>query len=367
MKNKAIRHVAGIMAIFGAALVFGIAGCSPQQDAEHKEYTASEEHEHHDHDKDAAHNPHHDDAAHEQDEDAAHGRHVETDRDEHEGHDHGEDIVSLTDEAMKLADIEIGTVRLGRISRTLELPGEVGFNEDRLVHITPRFGGIATKVLKKLGQRVRKDEELAVIESNESMSPYTLRSPMSGWIIEKHISNGEFVNEETSIYVIADLSDVWVNLAVYPKDAQRIGLGQPVALVSMADDLHAEGEISYISQAYDEETRRLTARVGLPNPDRLWKPGMFVKGIVAVESRVDKMVVAREAVQIVNQLPTIFMVKGKNEFEPVHVVTGERDESLIEIVSGDIELGDQYIARGAFDIKAHLVTGSMDAHAGHGH
>ncbi|MFC1683258.1 efflux RND transporter periplasmic adaptor subunit [Candidatus Zixiibacteriota bacterium] len=350
MKGKTIFLAAGVIAIVTVSLLFGMTGCAPQRNAEKEEHSAHEEHEHHEYDADAAHD-----------------QHDEGDHDEHQGDDHGEDIVSLTDEALELAGIEIDTVKLGRISRTLELPGEVGFNEDRVVHITPRFGGITTKVLKKLGQHVLKDEELAIIESNESMAPYTLRSPMTGWVIEKHISNGEFVSEETSIYVIADLSEVWVNLAVYPKDAQHIDRGQRVTLESIANDLHADGLISYIGQVYSKETRRLTARVGLPNPDGLWKPGMFVKGTIALESPAGKIVVAREAIQIVNQKPTVFIIKGKNEFEPVHVVTGESDERLIEIVSGNLQLGDQYAARGAFDIKAHLVTGSLDAHAGHGH
>jgi cobalt-zinc-cadmium efflux system membrane fusion protein len=350
MKGKAIFLAVGVMTIVSASLFFGIKGCASQRNAEKEEHSAQEEHEHHVHDEDAAHN-----------------QHDEPDHDEHQGHDHGEDIVSLTEKALELAAIEVGTVKLGRISKTLELPGEVGFNEDRVVHITPRFGGIATKVLKKLGQHVLKDEELAIIESNESMAPYALRSPIAGWIIEKHISNGEFVSEETSIYVIADLSDVWVNLAVYPKDARHLELGQRVILESISNDLRTDGVISYIGHVYSEETRRLTARVGLPNPNGEWKPGMFVKGTIAVESPAEKVVVARDAIQIVNQKPTVFIVKGKNEFEPIHVVTGESDERLIEIVSSSLELGDQYVAQGAFDIKAHLVTSSLDAHAGHGH
>jgi cobalt-zinc-cadmium efflux system membrane fusion protein len=359
MKNNAIVHAAGIIVIFAVALVFGIAGCSPQRNAENEERSTHEGHEHHERDEGSA----HDRAG----EDAAHDRHDAADHVEDQGHGHTEDIVSLTDEALKLAGIEIDTVRLGRINRVLELPGEVGFNEDRLVHITPRFGGIATKVFKKLGQRVRKDEDLAIIESNESMSQYTLRAPMSGWIIEKHIANGEFVSEEQSIYVIADLSDVWVNLAVYPKDAQHIELGQHVNLESIAGDLRADGVISYIGRVYSEDTRRLTARVVLPNSHESWKPGMFVKGIITVESPADRMVVAKSAIQIIDQSPAVFLVKGKNEFEPVHVITGQSDEDVIEIASGDIELGDQYVAQGAFDIKAHLVTSSLDAHAGHGH
>ena len=350
MKYRITFPAAAFVMIAAALLFFAATGCTPQRNAEQEKHSAHEEHEHHEYEGDAARD-----------------QHDEADHDDHQGHDHGEDVVSLTQKALELTGIEIDTVRLGRISRSLEFPGEVGFNEDRLVHIAPRFGGVATRVLKKLGQRVLKDEELAVIESNESMSPYTLRSPMSGWIIEKHISTGEFVSEETSIYVIADLSDVWVNLAVYPKDARHIAPGQRVALEGVGNDLYAEGLISYIGHVYGADTRRLTARVELSNPNQDWKPGMFVKGTITVESGADRMVVARDAIQIVNQQPTVFIVKNKNEFEPAHIVTGESDEKVTEIVSGEIQPGDRYVARGAFDIKAHLVTGSLDAHAGHGH
>jgi cobalt-zinc-cadmium efflux system membrane fusion protein len=140
-----------------------------------------------------------------------------------------------------------------------------------------------------------------------------------------------------------------------------------VTLEHIGNDLHANGVISYIGHVYSEKTRRLTARIALPNPVGVWKPGMFVRGTIALESPADKVVVAKDAIQIVNQKPTVFIVKGRNEFEPVHIVTGENDEKQIEIVSGNIELGEQYVARGAFDIKAHLVTGTLDAHAGHGH
>lgn len=294
-----------------------------------------------------------------------HDEHEETA--DHEGHGHNEDIVSLTDEALELAGIKSDIAKIGRINKIIEFPGEIGFNEDKVVHITPRFGGVASKVLKKLGDYVNKNEELAIVESNESMSSYTLRAPMSGWIIEKHISNGEFVGEEESIYVIANLSDVWVNLSVYPKDAEYIRLKQKVKLECIGKDIKAEGVISYISRSYSDDTRRLTARVVLHNPEGKWNPGMFVKAIIAVESAEDKVVVVNNAIQIVNQKPAVFVVVSKNEFEPVNVVVGERGEELVEIISTEIKPGDRYVSEGAFEIKAHLVTSSLGAHAGHGH
>ncbi len=355
MRSKTVPITIAVVAIVAVSLSYGIKGYIVQRNAGTAELGGFDKHDDYDD---------HDEAGHEN------GDH--TGCDEHESHsgqeEHDdEDVVSLSDEAMELAGIQIDTVRLGKLHKVIELPGEVGFNEDRLVHITPRFGGIAREVLRKLGDYVRKDEKLAIIESNESMSPYTLRAPMSGWIVEKHISNGEFVSEESSVYVIADLSNVWVNLAVYPKDAEHIEPGQRVTLKCLGSNLCAEGTISYISHAYSEDTRRLTARVVLSNEDGMWKPGMFVRATSEVESGEEKVVVAKDAVQIVNQMPAVFIVKGDHEFEPVGVVTGERGSRLIEILKGGIEVGDRYVSQGAFEIKAHLVTGSLDAHAGHGH
>ena len=105
----------------------------------------------------------------------------------------------------------------------IELPGEIGFNEDRMVHIVPRYPGIVKKVEKKLGSTVKKNDLLAVVESNESLTTYKIFSPIYGKIIEKHITPGEFVGEDTTLFVIVDLSTVWVNCDVYAKDADILG------------------------------------------------------------------------------------------------------------------------------------------------
>ena len=315
------------------------------------------------------------DASHQHDGVDCDGTHEEV-ADPHAGHDHGsedgcdgdhEDVVTLSEKAIKLAGIESDVVKMGIINKVITLPGEIGFNEDKLVHITPRFGGVATKIMKNIGNYVKKGDELAIIQSNESMSSYSLKAPISGRIIEKHVSNGEFVSEETSIFVIADLSQVWINLSVYTKDADLIKIGQTVSLDCVGKDMCVNGVISYISHVYSEDTRRLTARVVLNNTDGKWKPGMFVKGNVNIETTDEKIIVSKNAVQIVNQKPAVFLVNSPTEFKPVNVVTGEKDDEYYEIISDEIKVGDQYVSNGAFEVKAHLVTSSLDAHAGHGH
>lgn len=306
------------------------------------------------------------------DEEYDHGSHDETVDEEGQVYDHGhaehdeEILVDLTPEAISLAGIATSVVRRGTIVRTIELPGEVGFNEDRLVHIAPRFAGIALQVMKRVGDRVSPGEIVAVIESNESMNPYSIESPISGWVIQRHITPGEFVSEQSSIFVIADLSTVWVDLAVYPKDADRIRRGQTARLRAVGSDLETEGVIEYVTPIMDVHTRSLTARVVLPNQDNAWRPGFFVQATVQAESEAEGLLVEKTAVQHLDGQSVVFVPDGPGRYRPVEVTTGSGDRRHVRITAG-LEDGSVYVSEGAFELKAKIVTGSLGGHAGHGH
>lgn len=288
----------------------------------------------------------------------------------HEGHDHAaeesEFPIMLSAEGIKMAGIKMSIVAEGCIGRTIGLPGEIGFNEDRLVHIAPRFPGIAKEARFRVGDYVKAGKVMAVIESNESMSSYNIMAPISGWIIEKHITTGEFVSGESSLYVLADLSKVWVNLAVYPKDASMIKRGMKVKIEAIGTDLATEGTIAYVTPILDVTTRSITARVILANPDNQWRPGTFVHALVNAEFGDEGLVIEKNAVQILDNEKFVFISNGKGGFRPVPVETGEQNQSLIRIISG-LGKGDSYVSSGAFELKAKIVTSSLGGHAGHGH
>jgi len=313
---------------------------------------------------DDAHNDH---EGHDHDDEENHDGHDHADEDDHEGHDHGDQlVVELTPEAMKLAGIKISSVGQGHIARTIELPGEVGFNEDRLAHISPRFAGIALKANCRVGDFVEEGMIVAVVESNESMNSYSIKAPISGWIIDRHITSGEYVSEENSIFVIADLSTVWVNLAVYPKDMDRVRKGQIAKIKVVGIENIATGSIEYVTPIMDLRTRSLTARITLPNPDNQWRPGSFVQATIATEAGDEGLVVERSAVQYLDEKSVIFVVDGPGRFEPRDVITGDSDSGYIQILSG-LDVGTEYVSAGAFELKAKIVTSNLDAHAGHGH
>ncbi len=299
------------------------------------------------------------------------GEHVESEED-HSGHDHEEGEhsddteIKLSSQAVKLAAITTNNVRKERIAKVIELPGEIGFNEDKVANITPRYAGIVKIVKKHLGEFLNEGDVLAVIESNESLTQYDVVAPISGHIIEKHITIGEFAGEEEPIFVIANMKTVWVNCEVYPHTIQYLQKGQKVKIDAVGMELETIGRISYIAPVFNEETRSAIARIEIPSDKMKWRPGMFIYASIERSSDKEVPVVDKNAVQVFNDKNVIFIPESKNVFKPVEVELGMSDDNFVEIKDG-IHLGESYVSNGAFELKAKLVTSSLGDHAGHGH
>jgi len=351
MRNKLLLN--GIAFL---ALVL-IAGCGEQKKAAHEDHKGHSEAEH------AGEAPDH--------EGEAPDLHAGEAPDAHAGEAPGahageQDEIEVSPENIKMAGITLTKATTGKIRSYLDLGGEVGFNEDRLAHITPRFSGIAKEVRFKVGDYVSSGDVVAIIESNESMTHYPLKAPLSGSVIEKHILPGEHVSETESVYIVADLSSVWVNLAVYPKDAANVKSGQKVSISAVGVSRVIGGTIQYVTPVMDQQTRRITARVVLPNSNNEWRPGTFVNAQVEAGEGREGLVVEKDAVQILGDKSVVFVSDEPNRFKPVEITTGESDSHHVQIKSG-MEPGMEYVNSGAFELKAKIVTSSLGGHAGHGH
>jgi cobalt-zinc-cadmium efflux system membrane fusion protein len=281
----------------------------------------------------------------------------------HAEHDeHAEELrVTLAPEAIGAGGIETIEAGPAVIRLMLELPGEIAPNADRLAHIVPRFPGIAREARKTLGDPVRQGEVVAVIESNESLSLYDVTSLLSGTVIEKHITLGEFVRDDSDIYVIADLSTVWVKVTVYSRDLDKVRRGQRVEISAGPEGPRAEGTITYIGPGLGEATRAATARVVLPNPSLIWRPGLFVTARVIRDEPTVSIAVADSALQRIEGRTAVFVVEG-SAFEVRFVEPGRTDGRTTEILSG-LSVGERYVHRGAFLLKSEL----MKSEAGHEH
>jgi cobalt-zinc-cadmium efflux system membrane fusion protein len=261
--------------------------------------------------------------------------------------------VELSPEAEKASGVVVETVGPAKIKATLKANGRVVPNEDQMKHVVPRYPGVLKVVLKRLGDKVSKDEVLAAVESNESLQRYEIKSDLAGTIIEKHAVPGEFVSEGEAIFIVADLSSVWVDLNIYRQDAARVKTGQSV-MIDGGDGFYKDkGTIAYISPYGSESTQTLLVRVALPNPDGEWRPGLFVTGEILLEEVEVPLAVKASAVQTFRDWTVLFVNEG-NFFEPLVIKPGRSDGEWVEIVSG-VKPGMRYVAENSFLIKADIL------------
>ena len=168
------------------------------------------------------------------------------------------------------------------------------------------------------------------------------------------------------MFVIVDLSSVWVNCVVYPNNMQSIKTGQKIVIQDVGSELSATGKISYVAPVYDKNTRSAIARTVLPNANGDWRPGMFIKGIIETSTPTKVPAILKSAVQVMDNETVVFVREGQDSFISKVVTIGEGNDQYVELLSG-LNPGEEYVSEGAFELKAKVVTSSLGAHAGHGH
>ncbi len=194
-----------------------------------------------------------------------------------------------------------------------------------------------------------------------SLNQFALRAPFDGIIVEKHLSLGEAVKEDASVFTISDLSSVWAEFVVSARDLDQVRVGETVRIRSTASESQAEGKVSYVGALLGEQTRTAKARVTLANPGMAWRPGLFVTVSVLGAATQVPVTVAADAVQQVDGSSAVFVaVPGGFAAQPVK--TGRSGGKLVEITEG-LQAGARYAAANSFILKSELGKAS----AGHEH
>jgi len=442
MMNKGLS----LLATLGLVLVWSMAAATNAQ--------AQNDHTGHDHDVPVADEKNEDHGRAVQAEQEEHDDHGEEARAEHAGDAEGEkdahsetgeeEGLRLTQEQRRRFGIVLRPAGPGTLENEVSLPGEIVFNEDRVVHIVPRVAGIAREVFKSVGDPVEADELLAVIDSreladgkseflaakarealaektytrettlrerqvsseqdyleaehalaearinrrsaeqklralglsggamttldaehDEAITRFEIRSPIAGIVTEKHVSPGESLETDADIFTVVDVSSVWVNLTVYMKNIGAVRPRQSVTLRLDHSGEQAQGQVAMVTPFAVESTRSATARVVLDNRGGEWLPGTFVTGYISASETNLPVVVSRNAVQNIEGRDVVF-VEHEGAFEMNSVTVGRADRTRVEIIAG-LEPGTPYVAEGAFQLKATVITSELDSHAGHGH
>jgi len=272
--------------------------------------------------------------------------------DEHAAEQPKQKRIEVTEEARKKSGIAIEVAGPAVLKKMLKLNGKIGPNEERMVHVSPRFPGIVKSIAKRLGDVVKTGEALAVIESNESLQPYEVKSEIDGTIIKRDIALGEFVDTSKTIFIVADLSNVWVDFSVYRHESENLRVGQKVLIQPGEHADKIESTISYISPFGLENTQTTLARAVVPNGNGQFRPGLFISGDVIIGEIEVPVAVKASAVQTLEDKPVVFIQASKG-FEMREITTGERDDEHMEIKSG-VAAGEKYAAENSFLLKSEL-------------
>jgi cobalt-zinc-cadmium efflux system membrane fusion protein len=222
----------------------------------------------------------------------------------------------------------------------------------------------AEQKLRVLGVTGRDLAKLAD-EPDESFLRYEMTAPADGTVIARHIAVGERMEAESEPFTLADLDTVWAILTVHQKDVALVRVGTEVEVSIGRGGPSAAGKVTYVSPVVDEATRTAHARVVIDNSGGQWRPGIFVSSVAKVGERRVAVLVPAGAIQTVEGESIIF-VKHPEGFVAERVRTGQSDGAMVEILAG-LKPGDEYVTEGSFELKAKIVTGGMDPHAGHGH
>ena len=284
------------------------------------------------------------------------GEHGE-DSEEH-GEHHDEHGAAISAETLKASGVTLERSGTAMIAATLRLNGQVVPIEDKTAHLVPRFPGIVRDVRKNLGDEVKEGETVAIIESNQSLQQYEVKSLIAGTITKRHVTRGEFASDSTEIFEVIDLSELYADFFAFAPDFSHIKIGQRVILNYQGKILPDFAAVSFLSPLIDEATQSKFIRARIRNPNKFLSPGAFIIGDMVLEEASVPIAVKASAIQSHEGKQVVFVKEGER-FEPRPISTGRSDGISTEILSG-LAAGEEYAAGNTFIIKAEIGKGAAE-------
>ncbi len=322
--------------------------------------------------------------------------------------------ISVAPEVQQRIGVALGTVQRGPLTMAIRTVGIVRPNETKIAHIHLKTEGWVEKLFVSFtGQKVKAGDPMlsiyspafftaqaeflsalrsvssnpdatadrkivlessrrrlqlwdvpeAAIEQLEKSGKPTesliMRSPISGTVVDKKVFEGQYVMPQGELYVVADLSTVWVQARVFEYELPHIQIGMPVTvtLPSLATR-QFPGKVVFIDPVADEMTRSVQVRVELPNADGQLRPGMFCHILISHAMGIG-LTVPTSAVIRTGERDIAFRAVSAEHFVPVLVkISPLRFEDRFQVLDG-LQAGDQVVVSANFliDSESRLQAG----------
>ncbi|HZF39717.1 MAG TPA: efflux RND transporter periplasmic adaptor subunit [Blastocatellia bacterium] len=175
----------------------------------------------------------------------------------------------------------------------------------------------------------------------------SVKAPVSGSVIDLQVAPGAFLNDATaSIMTIANLDTIWVTANVPEKDIAFVFPGQSVKVTfrSYPDDVF-EGQVLFVSDVVESDTRRNKVRIAFDNPDKMLKPNMFANATFAAPS-VSQLIVPTSALLMTNDRTSVFVEVSDWAFERRNIEIAHQEGTAVAVKNG-IRPGERVVVKGA--------------------
>jgi cobalt-zinc-cadmium efflux system membrane fusion protein len=182
-----------------------------------------------------------------------------------------------------------------------------------------------------------------------------LHSPIAGRVVNRNLSRGQFVEPTVTAFKVADLSRVFVQLAVFERDVVNIRAGDPVEFSAPGNvKTTVAGRVAYVGDEIDLQTKTATVRVIVEQPTIPLRPGQSVLAKIHTSAAAEpSLVLPREAVTSVDGKPTVFVAHDALSVEPRAIELGRQDGQQVEIAKG-LKEGERVVVNGVFALKSEI-------------
>ena len=197
------------------------------------------------------------------------------------------------------------------------------------------------------------DEDIATFQEKRRINPETtIFAPIAGTVVQRKIGPGQYVNAGASdpVYVIGDLSTVWMTAFVRETDCANISVGQEVTFNVLAlPGRTLPARLNYVATAIDPATRRLLVRATIDNKKGLLKPEMFANVTIYSASDHPAVGVPKQALIYEGDQVRIWVAREDKSIELRQIKPGLTNGDLVEVV-GNLRPGEQIVTKGSLFI-----------------
>jgi cobalt-zinc-cadmium efflux system membrane fusion protein len=207
----------------------------------------------------------------------------------------------------------------------------------------------------------RSEEQITSFQQTRQISADTpIYSPIAGTVVLRKIGPGQFISSGASdpVFVIGDLSTVWLTAFVRESEAADVAVGQEIGFTVLAlPGRDFKARLDYVAAAIDPSTRRLLVRATIDNKEGLFKPEMFASATIYSGSDHPSVGVPKQALIYENERVHLWVAHNDNSIELREIETGLTNGDLVEVRS-NLKAGDKVITRGSLFIDRAATSGS---------